>query len=286
MKLGDQSFDSGTFLIMRTRNEDDVLSKLQRIAKARDVSFVPVPSSYPELDRYGPGSGDVFSLRKPDIGVVFGDMERPTEFGAMWYLMDKQFHLPFTPLSTSALSGANLSKYTCIVFPEGSYSLTDQVRTWVRAGGCAVVLGQPGWALGDQGFVKATRIKSGDDDPGSLPGALFRAQMDPRLFLTYGYHAEGDSIPIAVPVAGSDFYNSVVAGGGVVTFSKDEKVKKLVSGWEWPNDTEAALKGALWAQDQPFGGGHAIIFTEDPSGRAMWPGLYKLLLNAMLMGAR
>ncbi len=69
-----------------------------------------------------------------------------------------------------------------------------------------------------------------------------------------------------------------------MTLDPDEKVNKLLSGWEYDNDTEKNLAGTVWLQDVPVGRGHAIIFFQDPTDRAMWPGLEKLLLNAMLMG--
>ena len=67
-------------------------------------------------------------------------------------------------------------------------------------------------------------------------------------------------------------------------FSDDEKATKLLSGWSWPEDSEKALNGSVWLQDTPVGRGHAILFIYDPTARAMWPGLNKLLLNAMLIG--
>ncbi|MES1228213.1 MAG: hypothetical protein ABUL72_06040, partial [Armatimonadota bacterium] len=91
-------------------------------------------------------------------------------------------------------------------------------------------------------------------------------------------------IPIAVPLSGSRFYKAKAEGGSVVTFSNDEKVNKLLSGWEWPDDTEKNLRGVVWLQDQPMGGGHLIWFAEDPTQRAMWPGLNRMLLNAILLG--
>src|SRR5262249_49940740 len=154
-----------------------------------------------------------------------------------WYLMDKVFKLPFTPLSTRALKG-DLSKYTCIVFPPGANALTDPLKNWIKGGGCAVVMGPPDWVLGDQGLLKLDASKVGDNDPGWLPGSLFLGHLDSRLFLSYGYGGTGGQIPIALPVEGSGFYKAPAAGGAVVSFSGDEKVKKLLSGWEWPDDTE------------------------------------------------
>jgi hypothetical protein len=91
-------------------------------------------------------------------------------------------------------------------------------------------------------------------------------------------------VPIAVPIGGGAIYQTRKEGGSFVTLPSDEKVNKLLSGWEWPDETEKALQGAVFTQDVPIGRGHVIVFTQDPTERAMWPGLNKLLLNAMLLG--
>jgi hypothetical protein len=65
--------------------------------------------------------------------------------------------------------------------------------------------------------------------------------------------------------------------------SSDEKARKLLSGWEW-DTTEADLAGTAWLIDAPAGQGRAVLFPYDPTFRAQWPGLYKMLLNAMIIG--
>ena len=42
---------------------------------------------------------------------------------------------------------------------------------------------------------------------------------------------------------------------------------------------------AAFAQDISVGRGRLVAFLQDPTERAMWPGLYKALLNAMIVGS-
>jgi hypothetical protein len=111
-----------------------------------------------------------------------------------------------------------------------------------------------------------------------MPGSIFRAKLDGRSLLSYGY--EGDEI--AVPVDGSSFPKARKEGGGVVKFAEGD-VKKLLTGWSWGDETEKALAGAVWLHDEASGQGHIVWFANDPCERAMWPGLHKLLLNAMYL---
>lgn len=281
--LADKRYLPGTFFVLTARNTEDVAKKLQQVAIKRKVAFEPLTSTYPEEDRYGTGSENMIALRKPEIGVYFGDAARPS-FSAIWYLLEARFHLPFTPLFSSALSG-DLSKYSVIVFPEGaSVSQADKVREWINAGGCAVALGD-GWA--NSAYFKLEKNKiDGGKDAGELPGALFKGTLDPRSFLSFGYPGtKDDPTSIAAPIQGDAFYKAKADGGNVVSFSSDDKAVKLLAGWEWPDDTEKALRGAVWLQDQPIGAGHCILFLNDPTERALWPGLNKLTLNAMLFGS-
>ncbi|MFZ4507367.1 MAG: M14 family zinc carboxypeptidase [Fimbriimonas sp.] len=275
-------YGPGTFIFLAARNEPGFEKKLLKAAEDRNALVLPLLTSYPD-ERWGPGSENVIQLRKPKIGVVFGSPASPTQFGHLWYLMDKVFELPFTPLSTNALNG-DLSDYTAIVLPSGANaSASGRFRDWIAQGGCAISLESISWAVGKDKLVELDKIKG---EPQSLPGSLFRANIDARSFLSYGYGGgETGKVEIAVPIAGDTFYTVRKEGGSMVSLSDDEKLKKLLTGWAFPDDTEKNLRNTIWAQDVPVGSGHAVLFTNDVSERAMWPGLYKMLLNAVLFGS-
>ncbi len=282
MKLAGKRFAKGTFLFFCSHNDEELRQKLTEIGKSRHVHFVPLSTSFPDDDREGPGSGSVAALKRPNIAVVFGRGSELAQVGSIWYLMERVFKLPFTPLNSNALSG-DLSRFTTIVLPGGSTSsISANLKEWLNGGGALVALARPGWALGSTGLVELNKAKG---EPQGLPGSLFKARLDVRSFLSYGYETNPrGQTDLAVPMSGSDFFLSRKEGGSVVTLDPDEKVRKLLSGWEYPDDTEKNLAGTVWLQDVPVGRGHAVLFFEDPTERAMWPGLYKMLLNSILLG--
>ncbi len=282
MHLEGQSLPRATFVLLRERNEPGFEAKVAEIALKRGAELVPLTTQYPSKERFGPGSGNTKPLRKPNIAVVFGNPGSLGSVGSLWYLMEQQFKLPFTPITTSALNG-DLSKFTSIVVPGFvGATATPKLKEWVGSGGSLVVFDQIIWTLGAANFIELEKVKG---EFQHLPGSLFRAELDPRSFLSYGFPApEKGKIEIAVPISGDTFYQIRRAGGSVVSLSGDEKVRKLLTGWEFEKETEKALTNTMWLQDVPFGSGHVILFTEDPTARAMWPGLYKLLLNAILLG--
>ena len=265
MRLGTTDYPAGTFLFTAERNEDGY----EKILQEAGLPLEPISSAYPEGPRFSPGSGSVRALKKPNLAVVMGNGTNLADSGAIWYLMEKVFRLPFTPLSSRALSGSDLGKFTCVVLPGGiTGSASGAFGDYLRNGGTGVAL-DGAWAVGE-GFGAKLKSRKGE----SLPGALFRAELDPLSPLAYGYVEK----TIAVPVSGSRFFE---ADGSALAFPA--KGDLLLSGWEWPDDTEKTLRGAAFLQDIGVGRGRLVAFLNDPTERAMWPGLYKALLNSMLL---
>jgi hypothetical protein len=275
MTLAGKEYPAGTFLVLREHNDGIEVENALRTSK-RTVSWEPLSTGYPEKGATGPGSEGNRSIKEPKIGIVFGAGGGTTDFGGIWFTMEQTLGIPFTPVTSETLDSPD--DFTCIVCPSGGYGPpSDKLKDWVRGGGCLVLLEGANWALGEKGFGAYEYKRA----VASLPGSLFRASLNPRSVFSWGYDT---SHPISVPVGGGTFPKTKPEGGAVVSFSSDEKAKKLLSGWLW-DDTESSLAGTTWMQDQPFGRGHVVIFLQDPTERAMWPGLNKLLLNALLLGA-
>lgn len=282
MRVGQVTLGRGTFLFLAERNEEGWIETLTKAATKRGATLIPLTTAYPEDGRVGPGSDYVKPLRAPKIGVFFGRDGSLAQAGSLWYLMDREFKFDFTPLNESALNG-NLSEYTALVVPSGiRATATPKLKEWVQAGGNLVVLENLGWAVGSDKFVE---LEAQKDETPSLPGSLFRATLDPRSALSFGYPIATDgTIQIAVPISGDSFYKARKQGGSIVTISPDAAKSQLLSGWTFGPESEKALAGTVWVQDAPLGNGHAVLFTQDPTARAMWPGLHKMLLNAMFLG--
>lgn len=291
MKLGGQEFPRGSLLVLKGRNPKGYEDKLEAVSRTRNVRFRSVPTAFPDEGRFSPGSQSTDAIAKPKIGVVFGSERDTTDYGALWYLFEKVWYEPFTPLATRALQG-DLTKYSAIIFPAGDYAApSPKLKDWVRAGGCAVVMGNPYWALGSEGFadLKAKEMsgKGKPAEPLNVPGSLYKAELSGDSFLSHGYGiGKNDVMPFTVPVDGSMFFGSKPEGGGVVSFPSDEKRVSLLSGWQWQDNTDKALAGSVIVHDQPYGAGRVVFFLADISDRAMWPLYDKMLWNAILLGPR
>jgi hypothetical protein len=209
----------------------------------------------------------------------------------------------FTPTRLTRLTDtADLTHFNAIILPDGvgyegvlGKSGVANLKAWVERGGVLIGVGGGGrWFIGkDAGLSSATRV--GDDDletkddgkeerntrrpkaPIELPGTIFLAQIDPTHFLGYGYPGG----QIAVPLSGGTFLKPSKTGANVVTFGKG--AHKL-SGFVWPENTEPLLTDTAYVIDEPIGRGHALLYLEDPTFRALWPGLRRLFLSGILFG--
>lgn len=271
--VGNRTYLPGTFVILAARNEPGFERKLRELAADCNAWPIPAPTSWPDEGRHGFGSETVVHCRKPEIGVLFGNAGSLAG-GEIWYLMEKEFKLPFDSLITSVGERA-LDRYTTLVVPEGATGLNrTALKAWVQRGGTLVLLGGADWSVGSDGFGNL-ESQTGES---SLPGSFFKGTLDPKSFLAYG----ATQFDIAVPVEGRRFWKSGERESAV-QIGKEVGDTKLLSGWTW-EDSEKAVAGTSWVHVMESGSGRVVAFATDPTFRAQYPGLYKLVLNAMILG--
>jgi hypothetical protein len=279
MKLGGLTFQRGAFLFLAERNDADYASKLYAAGKGLNANIVPLDTAYPDEGKSSPGWEDNLMIRKPNIAVVFGKGGNIASVSGIWFLLEREWKLPFTPITTDALN-RDLSEYSTVVVPSGAgVSVTPKLREFVQGGGSLVVLENPGWALGSSGFGNLD-TQSAEE---RLTMTLFQGELDPRSFLGFGYPIRDGKIRLAVPVSGSTYYKAKKDESSAIRIVNDGK---KLSGWVWEGDTEKAVAGTVFCQTFSAGSGSVTLFTNDPTDRVMYPGLWQLVLNAMILGAR
>lgn len=246
-------------------------------------------------------------VRPPKILMPIG---RPTSYrvGHTWYLFDQRLHYPTTRVAARNLGRVDLDDFNVLVLPHGSYSdkhgfdesLARRIRQWVSQGGTLLLVrGAAQWAMAEEiGLLPTTRLRkpvesvetSGTKQqqpseekptmvsPDSAPGVFLRASVFREHWATYGY---GDDLDV--------FYTgnlilkplSPTTGRNLVTFAPRDKL--LSSGFCWPKTLEL-LAETPYVTYQSVGSGHVIAFTDDPNYRAMYPGVQRLFINAVLFG--
>ncbi|MEQ1604618.1 MAG: M14 family zinc carboxypeptidase [Pyrinomonadaceae bacterium] len=113
--------------------------------------------------------------------------------------------------------------------------------------------------------------------PEALPGAIFRATVDRTTYLNYGVNK--DEIPVLI--ASAYFFRYSKEGTNALVFDAAPKKPLTVSGFVWEGNTERLLKGSSYVIDESIGGGHVVMFAEDPFFRGMTRSTTRQFFNAI-----
>ena len=301
----------GTFVARVDRNAGTLHDRLAALAIEIGVPVVPVQSAFPDRGPNGVGSESVLPVHRPRILVAAGDGVSQTGYGALWHFLERELHYPFTPVPPDRLAGLlGNDDYNVLILPGGSggaqrgaleESGIARLKDWVQRGGVVIAWDGAAGLLTHEsvGLIGVTAVEGdGKDslpadttltpplpspaadstDPGSLAGAIFRGTLDRGHWLTMGY-AEG---PLAVPVSGGTFWKPGDETSSPVAFIGDDL---RLSGFAWPGNTAASMRGTAWAAVERSGEGHAVAFLDDPLFRAFWRGTARLVTNAILFGS-
>ncbi len=113
--------------------------------------------------------------------------------------------------------------------------------------------------------------------PEALPGAIFRATVDRTTYINYG--VERDELPVLL--TGGSFFRYSKEGTNALVFDTGTRRALTVSGFVWEGNTERLLRGTSYLIDERSGGGHVVLFAEDPFFRGMTRGLTRQFFNAI-----
>jgi hypothetical protein len=185
---GGKQWPRGSYIVRVARNDSSLASRIDLLARESGVEVTGVGSAFSESGQYGIGSEPVSSIPTPNIAIVADEGVSQTAYGAVWYAFERRYGIRFTPIGYAYLTGGDLSKFTAIVMPSGSYGSritkdgADRIRSWVRAGGTLVTMGNASaWAADSAvGLTSARRVgdaekpdddKAADAKPAARPAA-------------------------------------------------------------------------------------------------------------------
>ena len=114
--------------------------------------------------------------------------------------------------------------------------------------------------------------------PEAVPGAIMRGTIDRSSYLTYGL--EDANLPVLLTTG--YFFRPSKEGTNAIVFEPKPKRDLTISGFVWANNTERLLKGTTYLIDEPTGGGHVILFAEDPFFRGIFRSMTRPFFNSIL----
>ncbi len=289
--LHEISWPQGTLVVRVNRNPETLHTRIAELAREFGVDVTAVHHGLADqgIDL---GSGNISTIKKPKIALLTESPVASYSYGAIHYLFEREFDLPFTRISVKNLF--HLNNFDVLIMPSGNYgqdiseNQLENLKGWIRSGGVIVaVSGATQWIQRDTLKLSKAKLLERIPDPENpekkirpdrTPGAIVKVNLDMRSFLSYGCTSS-----VAALVRSNFLY---------VPFEDDERknvglyapINELrLSGFIWP-DTEKHLAGKGYLFMEPFGAGKLILFTEDPNFRGSYDGLNKIFLNAILLG--
>lgn len=149
-RVGGELLPRGSLLIRRHDNGVDVFTRIEQAAAAsgatvRVAETARSPDETPDL-----GGEHFLLLRTPRIALVGDGGGDPSNYGAMWHLLDCEIGLAVS-LQDESLRGVDLRRFNVIILPGAAGpARNDELAAWVRAGGTLIAIEAAAAALADE----------------------------------------------------------------------------------------------------------------------------------------
>ncbi|MEP0846183.1 MAG: hypothetical protein HRF50_05085 [Phycisphaerae bacterium] len=157
-----RSFERGTILIRRHENGPELVTKLERAARAAGVHFAAVPSARSPDDGPDLGGGEFARLVRPRVAMLAGDGVDDNALGETWFALDCEVGLPVSLISERRPWSADLRRYNVLILPPASGESLgrwlDAIKGWVADGGTLVAFGGSAeWLAGEERGLTSVR---------------------------------------------------------------------------------------------------------------------------------
>jgi len=289
--LAGRPFPGGTAVVMTWPNPEKLHERLAQLAAANEVEVFAADSAFVDLGK-DLGDRSVIDLEKPRIAVVCEAPTGATAFGAVWFMLEKMYGVPFTAVKGEDLDTVDLSRYNVVVLPDGQPSayarvldapVVERLKNWVREGGRLVCIkGAAQWASSEKVALTTARDKfappaEGKEAPkriDTVPGAFVRLDVD-----TDHYLAVGAESTMAALFRSNVVFQPPRKGATVATIARD---RPILAGFAF-DEAIPALQGGAFLWDEVSGSGHVVCFADDVTFRTFLHGAHRLFLNSILV---
>ena len=291
----DKAYDRGTLIILKNGNAANLLSIL---TKQAETSFAAIDAIETGFMDKGPdiGSGDVRLIKAPKVALVTGEQTSSLAAGEIWHMFDQSLQYPITLINATELSSIQLSDFNVVILPNGNYkglndrATADKLKDFVRGGGKLIAMqkAMEQMAAGDwevkikenktedkseYGSLKKYDSRERDQLPESIPGAIYKVQLDNTHPLAFGYPDTYFTLKQDATV-----FEFLKQGWNVGVLKKDNYVTGFAG-----MQVKSKLKDAMVMGVQELGSGEVVYFADDPIFRSFWENGKLMLCNAVFL---
>ncbi|MCC6634274.1 MAG: zinc carboxypeptidase [Chitinophagaceae bacterium] len=293
-----KNYERGTLIIIKTGNDINLINKeINFAANKFDINADIVTTGF--MDKgIDFGSPHVKLINTKKILLVTGESVSSLAAGEVWNFFDKQLNYPITLVNATELNRINFKNYQVIILPDGYYKFSsdkntvDKIKEFVSTGGKLIALESAVNQLAqlDVGFklktnpdkepektdytlLKKYADREKDYLPSSIPGAIYKIDLDNTHPLAFGY----DSIYYTLKLDAT-IYEFMKEGWNVGYLKKENYVTGFAGYKVKENLKDGTVIGAT-----EYGRGNIIFFADNPIFRMFWENGKLMLCNAVFM---
>jgi hypothetical protein len=304
-QVGSNDFDKGSLIITKASNYalgKDLETKIKNAAVQCSVTVAAVPSGFVDKG-FDIGSDKVRFIRAPKIAVLSGPEAGSNAMGEIWHFFDQQLGYPVTLVNTEDLGRMEPGDFNVLIIPDGNYTMfaqkdkNDELKEWVRKGGkiialenAAAQMSRSDWGFklkgsslektekedikkDDYGLLKKYDGREKDYITSSIPGSIFKVELDDSHPLAFGY---------------ADNYYTLKQDENIYEFLKDGwnvgvlKKDNYISGFTG-NKLKDKLKDGVLFGAIDMGRGTVVFLADNPLFRSFWENGKLLFCNAVFL---
>ncbi len=294
--LNNKNYDRGTLIVIKTGNPANWNQLANDACKQFNIQPVAVETGF--MDKgIDFGSPDVKTINHQlKVALLSGEQTSSLGQGEIWHFFEKQLDYPVSLINVADLSRVNLKNYQVLIIPDGNYrtltekAVSDKLKDFVRSGGKLIAIDNAvaamagaDWGIkqkddksedkSEYALVKKYSDREGQSLTNSIPGAIYKAELDNTHPLGFGY---------------PDYYFTLKQDGGVFEFMKDGwnvgviKKDAYVTGFAGVK-LKPKIKDGMLLGVQDMGAGSVVYFTENPLFRSFWENGKLLFCNAVFL---
>lgn len=294
-----QSFDRGSILVLKTSNQyiPDLWKTVRELASVNNVQLTSVASGFVDKG-YDFGSSKVHPMKTRRVAMLTGDGVNSSAAGEVWFYFDQLIKYPLTLINANDAFNLNWNNYDVVILPDGNYrflndkNATAQFKSWISNGGHVIAmenavakLAQLDWGLkskkedaSDTNDVYAPLKKFEDRDrdfiPSSIPGSIFKVDLDNTNPLAFGYPDHYYTLKLD-----DNVYEFIKDGGwNVGVLKKDQPVAGFVGSRVKNKFQDGLLFGV-----QEMGNGSITYLADDILFRSFWENGKLMFANAVFL---
>ncbi|WP_231490537.1 M14 family metallopeptidase [Pedobacter sp. Leaf170] len=280
-----KEYSAGTLIVLRMENEKTVKALRDKVIKVAKTAGKPVQAITSGFVDKGKdfGSSVYPILKQPKIAIVSGNEVSSLAFGEVWYYIEHDLGLSPVIINSRDLNNLDINKINTVILPDGNYGtfVDEGLKGWISKGGKLILMEDAIESVIDKkGFdikkkdaiVKKDekpepskllfKDKDRDDYENSIPGAIYKVNMDASHPFAYGLGKFYYSLKTDRKI-----YEPLTKGWNVGQLA-DKSLMAGVVGKKVRED----LKTGLMIGIQESGRGNIVYLANDPLFRNFWEG--------------